>query len=96
MLYIMANPVRAEMACAQAGPERDTAMEGEAQTEEPTAPTPPTALSAMCDLFRETYRESVAPAASLPTLFEEDMKRYQNETPLRADQDPLLWWKTMH
>lgn len=66
MLYITANPFGRRWLAHKPG-QRGT---------QPAVPTPPTALSAICDLFGETYRESGAPAASLPPLSEEEMKCY--------------------
>ena len=46
-------------------------------------------------MLGQTYGDAVgAPEKSLSAIVEEEVKRYQEATPLALAEDPLSWWKS--
>ncbi|KAK0132481.1 Zinc finger BED domain-containing protein 1 [Merluccius polli] len=47
----------------------------------------------LADLLGQTYSEFGAPPKSLSAIVQEEVKRFQEVTPLAFTEDPLSWWK---
>ena len=48
----------------------------------------------LTDLLGQTYGDVGAATKSLSAIAEEEVKRYQEVTPLALTEDPLSWWKS--
>ena len=48
----------------------------------------------LTDLLGQTYGDVGAPTKSLTAIAEEEVKRYQEVTPLSLTEEPLSWWKS--
>lgn len=57
-------------------------------------PAEKTALSAMSCLFGETYCTD-SPDKDISLLLQKEMMMYEQESPIPAQQNPLMWWKTL-
>lgn len=53
-----------------------------------------TALSAMGCLFGDTYCTD-SPDQDISLLLQKEMLMYEQESPIPAQQNPLMWWKTL-
>ncbi|XP_065326764.1 E3 SUMO-protein ligase ZBED1-like [Pelmatolapia mariae] len=65
--------------------------------EKPGTPLIPAKMRKSCgltDLLGQTYGDVGAPPKSLSATAEEEVKRYQEVTPLALTEDPLSWWKS--
>ncbi|CAI5682133.1 unnamed protein product [Oreochromis niloticus] len=63
----------------------------------PRPPLIPAKMRKSCgltDLLGQTYGDVGAPPKSLSATAEEEVKRYQEVTPLALTEDPLSWWKS--
>ncbi|ROL44116.1 Zinc finger BED domain-containing protein 1 [Anabarilius grahami] len=57
-------------------------------------PAEKTALSAMGCLFGDTYCTD-SPDQDISLLLQKEMLMYEQESPIPAQQNPLMWWKTL-
>ncbi|KAJ8375706.1 hypothetical protein SKAU_G00062860 [Synaphobranchus kaupii] len=78
-------------------PEAQEHQEEPGYTEEdPGPPVIPAKMRKSCglaDLLGQTYGDVGAPPKSLSAIAEEEVKRYQEVTPLALTEYPLSWWK---
>lgn len=55
-----------------------------------------TPLTAMGDLFGDTYcTDSPESEQNISLLLQREMSMYEQESPIPAQQNPLMWWKTL-
>ncbi|XP_028430301.1 zinc finger BED domain-containing protein 1-like [Perca flavescens] len=63
-------------------------------TEEEPGPAKMRKSCGLTDLLGQTYGDVGAPTKSLTAIAEEEVKRYQEVTPLSLTEEPLSWWKS--
>ena len=57
-------------------------------------PAEKTALTANCYLFRDMYCTD-SPDQDISLLLQSEMLMYEQDSPIPAQQNPLMWWKTL-
>ena len=63
-------------------------------TAEPTQPARKNALSAMEDLFGDTYSAAnPGPQQDNSRMLQNEMMMYEQEAPIKAEENPLAWWE---